>query len=926
MYKAVEIIPKSSSSRLVSADEISTRFHGDVPKMIHFACPYCNRPVNAVAMGVRKRSMARVKSPYFGHYPGDPWTHACPEYHRGSVSVQFHKSPVLPMFLRRHSGKEFEIGVSIHPHPTRPYRLGDGSAMINGRAYFPKHEDRLRYTKVVLDSPDAALSDVHVPEALGRAIGYTESGNSILVFSDIYGAGGGRRIGKETALHPGRTYYIVAKPSIMRGATDCFDSLEEVGSIRGNGELAVWRVSVDRMSVRRDDANRWLYQYGYALSEVDMMAHPVWPPTLRSSGVDEPLFRMSDVVYKTPYMADDSGADTDRPRNIGYNASLRTGMRAVGFIGMECGTVAQKELEGDCLFIRPSRFQAWNALLVSRTPARGHDPFPTERIMAATRRPAASTVKRAGTYGLTVRADADLGKYEKPRFGHYSRASVCAILRDPKGKLYELRRIMDYIGNNEFHWVFPGPADNRSFRYGRPFPQGFGHPLQAGRINVDDVDCDFVFLRWSPRPRNGDSMLVDTEPGSLRKHPMFYEVVDVSWHSQDSSPLQWLCRGITYDGAPTDKVLVRYRRGENDRSDAILLDKNNLDIGCGTLRLGASAADTAPGFVIDDSKVHTAPRIGITGNVRRLIYTSSDLGETTGTVRIGRRARETACTVEAADDSPDKEFVIRQGKTEDELVSMIVQTIKDNLVSQGFRSRIESEDGVDMLAKGLAATIAVCRILVVPACFAERIADALAFTRDRMDATEMQDLKYMFDNASPRRTYLVDGGRNAVPVNGGRLSHMAQERRGLFVVPVEGIDVGTRRDAAFWNKAFLIPTDNIAIKGKPDGCQLILSTDVKIPDDAPSPKKTHALAGRLSELIGGRLSGKALEFTSDVLSRRIPYGNGAGEWIWRQLVCQTFAALGAEQAIEASRSLNRETAGRTLVEILKEAHHAGQTH
>lgn len=112
MYKAVEIIPKSSSSRLVSADEISTRFHGDVPKMIHFACPYCNRPVNAVAMGVRKRSMARVKSPYFGHYPGDPWTHACPEYHRGSVSVQFHKSPVLPMFLRRHSGKEFEIGVS----------------------------------------------------------------------------------------------------------------------------------------------------------------------------------------------------------------------------------------------------------------------------------------------------------------------------------------------------------------------------------------------------------------------------------------------------------------------------------------------------------------------------------------------------------------------------------------------------------------------------------------------------------------------------------------------------------------------------------------------------------------------------------------------------------------------------------------------
>ncbi len=33
----------------------------------------------------------------------------------------------------------------------------------------------------------------------------------------------------------------------------------------------VWRVSVDGMSVRRDDANRWLYRYGYALSEVDMI-------------------------------------------------------------------------------------------------------------------------------------------------------------------------------------------------------------------------------------------------------------------------------------------------------------------------------------------------------------------------------------------------------------------------------------------------------------------------------------------------------------------------------------------------------------------------------------------------------------------------------------------------------------------------------
>lgn len=924
MYKAIEVIPKSSALRLVSADEINDRFHGDVPGMIRFICPYCNRPVNAAAMGSRRRSMARAKSPYFGHYPGDPWTHTCPEYHRGSASVQFHRSPVLPMFLHRRSGKEFEIDVSIHPHPVKTYRLENGGATINGRAYSPKHEDRLRYMKIALDSPDTTLSDVYVPEPLERTIGYVENSNSILVFSDIYGTGGGRRISKETALHPGRAYYIVAKLAIMRGATGCFDSLEKVGSIHGNGRIAVWRASVDGASMRRDDANRWLYQYGYVLSEVDMTAHPVWPPTLRSSGVDEPLFRMSDVVYKTPYMADNGSSDVDKPRNISYNNSFRTDMRTVGFIGMEQGAMAQKELEGDCLFVRPSRFQAWNALLASKTPARGLEPFPAERITDEALRSVASVTGEDRSRNPTFQIATERYKYEKPRFGNYSRASVCAILRNPKGKVYELRRIMDYVGRNEYRWVFPGPSDNQSFRYGRPFPQGFDQPLQAGTINVDDVDCDFVFLRWSPRPESGNLPLVDTEPGSLVNSPAFYELIDVSWYSQDDNPLQWLHRGITYVGSPTDKVLVRYRKRVDGKSDAILIDKEDLDIGGGTLRLRTSAADTASGFVIDDSKVHAAPRIGASGNFRRFIYTSSNLGETTGAVRIGQRTRGTAHSVKTTNDIPDRGTAIWQEKTEDESVPVIIRTIKCNLTSQGLRSRINSEDCVGMLAKGLAATMEVFRILVVPACFAKHIADTLAFTRDRMNAIEVQDLRYVSDNASPRRTYLITVGRNTV--DNGKLLRLARENRGLFIVPIEAINTETRRDTAFWNNAFLIPTDDVVIKDKPGGRRFILPMNKIAPDDAPSLETTHTLARRLSELIGGRLSGKALELTSDVLSRRIKYGNGAGEWIWRQLVCQTFASLGAEQAIETSKSLNREATGRTLVETLKEGHHAEQAY
>ncbi len=778
--------------------------------------------------------------------------------------------------------------------------------------------------KMALDSPDTALSNIHVPDVLEKVLGYAEKGDSVLVFSDIYGSNGGRRIGKETALHPGRTYYIVAKQSIMRGSAGCFDFMNKVGLVRGSDDLAVWSVFIGSVSARRDDANRWLYRYGYTLSEVDMTAHPVWPPTLRSTGVDEPLFQMSDVVYKTPYMANDNKTDVDRPSNIGYNTALKPGMRVVGFIGMGRGVAAQKELEGDCLFIRPSRFQAWNAMLASKTPAQGLEPIPAEQVVTASRYqtvPVVGKGRRAHDSGSQTVGERQ--EYEKPRFGNYSRASVCAILRDPKGKIYELRRIMDYVGRNEFRWVFPGPADNRSFRFGKPFPQGSDHPLRVTKINVDDVNCDFVFLRWSPRPWNGNCILVDTEPGSLKNHPVFYEVIDISWYSHDDDSLQWLFRGITYYGVPTDKVLVRYRRRDNGLSDALLLGKDDFDVDEGTLRLRASTADTAPGFTIDDSKIHAAPKIKSNGNFRRLMYTSSNLGETTGVVRIRRRDSETVHIAEAPDRDQNRAPAVQQEEKDEEPVPVPVQAIEGNLVSQGLGPRNGSSDAVNMLAKGLAATMNVCGILIVPACFAKRVADALAFTRDRMCATEVQDLEYMFDNASSLRTYLIDGSRKA-PIDCGRLSRMVQKRQGLFVIPFEGIDEESRRDAAFWNKAFLVPADDVVIEGKPGGTRFVLPTNEAVSDDGGSAQETSAMAERLSELIGGKLSDAALEFASDVLSRRMAYGNGAGKWIWRQLVCQTFAAFGTEQAVETAKRLNRETPGRAMVEMLMEVSHAEQ--
>lgn len=104
MDKAIEIIPKSSMSRLVSAREINKRFRGDIPKAIRFKCPYCNRPVNDYAMYVPQSGQSpRIQKPHFHHRKGDPWTHACPEHSvgAGASTVVFHAAPILPIFLRK---------------------------------------------------------------------------------------------------------------------------------------------------------------------------------------------------------------------------------------------------------------------------------------------------------------------------------------------------------------------------------------------------------------------------------------------------------------------------------------------------------------------------------------------------------------------------------------------------------------------------------------------------------------------------------------------------------------------------------------------------------------------------------------------------------------------------------------------------------
>lgn len=383
MDKAIEIIPKSSMSRLVSASEINRRFRGDIPKVIRFKCPYCNRPVNDYAMYAPQNGQnLRTQKPHFRHRKSDPWTHACPEHNSGAnaTAMTFHAAPILPIFLRRRQNQVFDIELSIHAHPVG----SEGNITLNGKLFHLARENRLKHRRITLSSPDAALSGISVPKNLERSIGYVENGCDILVFSDIYGSDGGRRIGKESALHPDRNYYIVAAEKALRHIDESFDQVMPYGYVAGKYRLSVLRVRVNNESAKCDAACRWLYQHGFTLSEIDMAAHPIWPPTLRSSGVDEPLFSQSEVTYKMPYSTLASSA-SDIARTVNYNASTRIRTRMVSVIGLDSTSTVQRELEGDCLFVRFNRYQAWNALIATMTGARGLEPISLDKAKKASR-------------------------------------------------------------------------------------------------------------------------------------------------------------------------------------------------------------------------------------------------------------------------------------------------------------------------------------------------------------------------------------------------------------------------------------------------------------------------------------------------------------------------------------------------------------
>lgn len=368
MDSVVQMIP-TRAPVLTNVAETNERFHGEIPSAVRFACPYCSRPVIPVAERARQRSPIH----YFRHAKDDDWAHQCILYQSGSGAEMDSQIPSLAMALRRDPVNglfRVEVGVRRRASTYLARALSSKDTMTVDNVPHPLADLVARRGAAVplddpLHDPDRRIT---VPERWWKYVGRARECRGILVFSDEFGENGGRYLPLGSALRAGEDYYVVSgeRDSHRRMAAR-FDSITMSGRLHGPNDLAVIRIRISPSSKRWERANDWLGGYGYCLSGFDRAARLVWPPSLRSSGADEPLFLNATPVYMSPYLT----ADDDTDDMIDTRMYLRNA-REVGLVGFRRlpNAVAGRtryDVESFCLFLKPDGRMPWTSVIISRT-------------------------------------------------------------------------------------------------------------------------------------------------------------------------------------------------------------------------------------------------------------------------------------------------------------------------------------------------------------------------------------------------------------------------------------------------------------------------------------------------------------------------------------------------------------------------------
>ena len=375
MVDSAVMMVKTATPIYVTAQDVNDRF-GDLPSSIRFNCPYCRRPLVPGAMGpqydrkrrlnIRGRDNRRTKSPYFSHLKDDKWAQLCEHYHPGSAVEQDNKVPSLLMFLRRDKcgDSRFHIEFSLRRRGLQHMlcELTDTDVVtVDGIGHPMRELLAKRSNTIRLPHPDhAPETRIIIPERWQRNVGRPQPHEDPMVFSSAFGANGGRRLPERSALQTGVDYYIIGSERRVKNLSNYFDFTSSKGVV-DDGPLLVYEVRIGASSARLDKANNWLGAFGYFISDYDCSAQLMWPPSLRSWGVDEPLFRRASPAYRAPYQI----GDAPMPDRIATRRFLPRDprARAVSLLGFDDPDIT-RENDSYCVFFKPTRRMPWSTVYI----------------------------------------------------------------------------------------------------------------------------------------------------------------------------------------------------------------------------------------------------------------------------------------------------------------------------------------------------------------------------------------------------------------------------------------------------------------------------------------------------------------------------------------------------------------------------------
>ncbi|MEE1296577.1 MAG: hypothetical protein UHD09_07040 [Bifidobacterium sp.] len=268
------------------------------------------------------------QKPHFRHLINDEVSQRCDLYQERIGGNPQPRTPAMPMYLRRDFPADAEDGdldrfrLELGVRRVRRWNIelekelreGQEAIMVDGEPHDLASLLADRSATITLVNPDFELSRrVQVPErwrdvvgVMRDPIGHDLFGKAYL-FTDDFGSNGGRRLLPGGTVRTGAMYYaLVSGMRAARAMADDFDVAEPVGLVPSRGEgMVVVRFLARWQTVRRSHADRWLIRQGFHLSSFDMETQPVWPPQLRSNGIDEPLLRDAGMVYQAPFIQRD---------------------------------------------------------------------------------------------------------------------------------------------------------------------------------------------------------------------------------------------------------------------------------------------------------------------------------------------------------------------------------------------------------------------------------------------------------------------------------------------------------------------------------------------------------------------------------------------------------------------------------------------